>query len=266
MDMGHPTGPSDSPWILRAANHGAAERAKAQVLLYCFAFAGGSATAYLPWQRSLPSGVGLRAIQLPGRGLRFNEPPSTDFDGIAATLADVVRQDACETPFAFFGHSLGALFAFEVARHLDAAGTVLPGTLFVSGRSGPRYPRMESGLHKLDDDGLIEALRQYNGTPEEILNDRAYMRMLLPAIRADFAMAANYEYRSARPLDVPLTVLAGNEDRHAPEDRALLWQQETRQPIQLHVLPGDHFFILSDPGAVLSLITPQLERLRSCTV
>lgn len=234
---------------------------QARLRLYCFAYAGGSAHQFLPWQAALGPDIEVAAFQLPGRGPRLAEPPIPVMAPLLDTLAERLAaqlHSPGHPPFAFFGHSLGGLLAFELARLCRRRGLAMPEHVFVSACNAPRgrpAPRM---LHRLDDAGLVEALRDYNGTPPAALADPELMALLLPAIRADFALVENYQYLPGPLLDMPLTVLAGSTDRHVQAERLPRWQEETSAPCALHTFDGGHFFIHEQQQAVAECIRRRL--------
>lgn len=243
---------TSSPWLVGA-------RLPARKLrLYCFSYAGGGAHAYTPWQAELGSEIEVCAIQLPGRGARMGEQPMTSMRELVETLAGVIaRQD--RTPFAFFGHSLGGLVAFELARLCARRGLALPERLVVSGCAAPQHRKRSRQLHALPDDELIQALADYNGTPPEILAHRELMELLLPMIRADFGLAETYAYSAGPALPVDITVLTGDDDMHV--SHATEWQKETEARCEVHRFPGDHFFINSQRSAVLACLRAELSAL-----
>jgi surfactin synthase thioesterase subunit len=228
--------------------------------LFCFSHAGGSAAGYRSWQAGLDPSIEVCAVQLPGRGARLGEPALRSLPLLVRTLARIVAgQD--DMPFAFFGHSLGGLLAFELARYCQAEGLAMPEQLFVSGSAAPRCRLLRRRLHELDDADLIDALRTYQGAPAEALENAELMALMLPTIRADFALAADYEYRIAAPLDIPITVLGGAHDPHVPFKHLHGWQAETTEPVRLHCFEGDHFFIQSERDALLACLDQELRQL-----
>lgn len=232
-----------SSWFLSAAAQGAALR------LYCFAHAGGSAASYLSWRGALGPRVEVRPIQLPGRGGRFGEAAYTSISAMADAVCAAIADDARQ-PFAFFGHSMGALLAFETARRLQAAGGARPALLVVSGCSAPRHLAPPRGLHRMDDASLIAALRDYNGTPPELLAHREMMDLLLPLVRADFAAVETYAWQPAEPLHVPIVAFAARGDAHTRIEHVDRWADETTGSFETHWFDGDHFFIESAREAV----------------
>lgn len=225
--------------------------------LVCFSHAGGSATGYLPWQGQLGDGVDVVAVQLPGRGGRFGEPCYTAIAPLAAVLAEEIAADAA-VPFAFFGHSLGALLAFETARRLRDMRAPQPLLLVASGCDAPRYRTAPRKLHLLDDAGLTEALRAYDGTPPEVLANAELMALLLPMIRADFTLVDTYAAPSGPALDLPIAVFAGRQDEPDRTTHVERWREETTGSFSLHWFDGGHFFLHSAQEQVLRRLAADL--------
>ncbi|WP_426105161.1 thioesterase II family protein [Massilia sp. TSP1-1-2] len=228
--------------------------------LYCFAYAGGSAAVFQPWQALLPPDVEVCAIQLPGRGIRFSETPCTSMPALLDQLSAAMAGQP-PLPCVFFGHSLGGLIAFELARHRMARALPLPLRVIVSGAEAPRHRAPPKNLHAMPDAQLIAALREYKGTPEEVLDNRELMALLAPSIRADFALVEQYVYQDGKPLSMPLTVFAGKRDDHIVPENVQYWQKETSAAFRVQWFEGDHFFINSEREAVLACVKAELEDL-----
>lgn len=239
-----------TPWIVHRPG------VSARIRLFCFSYAGGNAVSFMEWQPSMLPGVLVCAIQLPGRGARYHESPRTDLQPLVGELAGVLG-GLSDLPCAFFGHSLGGLLAFELARHLERNGLMRPRHLFVSGCHAPRY-RTPLELHLLDDDGLIEAVKGYRGTPPEVLANRELMELVLPTIRADFALVGGYRYQEGRLLSMPLTVMAGREDSFDSALQVEGWEHESGKGCSIHWFDGDHFFLRSQQRQVLACINAEL--------
>lgn len=236
-----------SSWIVRRPG------LHPRLRLFCFCYAGGSAAAYLPWQSMLPSWVEVCGVQLPGRGTRFSEPPPTSLFATVQAISDALT-DWHDLPFAFFGHSLGATLAFEVAHHQSRYGRPLPTQLILSGAQAPSARSDSRNLHLLDDADLIAELRKYDGTPSEVLSNHELMELVLPAIRADFRIVETYAPLQRPPLAIPMSVLAGRDDRHSCASQYEAWFKETTRPMSLEWFDGGHFFIHSASKRVLDHI------------
>ncbi|MFG3207860.1 thioesterase II family protein [Streptomyces sp. NPDC048192] len=223
--------------------------------LVCFPHAGGSASYYVPFTRALAPGVDVLAIQYPGRQDRRGEPCVDSVHGLADALVEELR-GWFDRPVSFFGHSMGASVAYEVARRFERRGQVLHG-LFVSGRRGPSTVRDERA-HLLDDEGLIEEITRLSGTEAQVLGDPDIMRMVLPSLRADYRAAETYRHTPGPPLSCPLTVLTGDDDPGVTPDEARAWAEHSAGPFELKVFTGGHFYLEEQAPAVLSTLRARL--------
>ncbi|WBS03483.1 alpha/beta fold hydrolase [Pseudoduganella sp. SL102] len=209
------------PWFThfsRPAPHAGAR-------LLCLPSSGGGSTLYRPWLGGLED-VELQAALLPGRERRMLEAPVQTMAAMVDGLVPAVTALA-DRPYFLFGHSMGALIAFELTRALVARAVPLPRRLFVSAFRAPDMPNPKRDLHALPDDEFIDALRDYGGTPEAVLRHRETMDAMLPMLRADFRMHETYRYHAARPLPVPITALAGRADDAVPASQMAGWAKQT---------------------------------------
>ncbi|MGA5418568.1 thioesterase II family protein [Streptomyces pseudogriseolus] len=223
--------------------------------LVCFPHAGGSASYFLPFARLLAPGVDVLAIQYPGRQDRRHEPCVDSVQGLADALVPELR-GWFDRPVSFFGHSMGASVAYEVARRFEQRGQGLH-RLFVSGRRAPSTVRDER-VYLLDDDGLIEDVVRLSGTDARVLADPAILRMALPSIRADYRAAETYRPAPGPPLSCPLTALTGDDDPRVTLDEAAAWADHSTGPFGLEVFPGGHFYLDGQTPAVLSTVEARL--------
>lgn len=208
---------------------------------------------YADWQASLGSSVEVCAIQLPGRGARFKEPLLNDLPAAVTLLASVLeRYD--DLPSVFFGHSLGALFAYEVVHNMRLRRARGPLRLIASGCHAPHLRRECKILHLLDDEDLIAELRDYNGTPAELLAHHELMQLMLPLLRADFRMVAHYLHQERPLLDIPISIFAGRQDKYETADDYQRWSELTSAATSHHWFDGDHFFIQSRRDNVLDVL------------
>ena len=218
--------------------------------VYCFPHAGGSAGSFISWQGKLGSDVDVCPVELPGRGGRFGETSYDRMEPLADALCDEITRHARQ-PFAFFGHSMGALLAFETARRLESAGGRVPQLLVASGSNAPSHRPPSRKLYCMSDSDLIAALSDLNGTPSELLSNRGLMRLLLPTMRADFAVVETYSYSASAPLSIPIVVFAGRADKVVRRSHIERWRDQTTASFDLQWFDGDHFFVHSAEDEVM---------------
>jgi surfactin synthase thioesterase subunit len=231
--------------------------------LYCLPHSGASAMVYSRWRRKLPKWLGVHPVELPGRGLRMNEPLQQDMPVLVAQLAAEISRDISlhpGRPYALLGHSLGSLLAFELAHALPKIGCAAPVALFASGTAAPtrREDYDEDLSEPKTDAALIDDLRSFQGTPEEVLSNQELMALTLPVMRADYLLCGGYSYEHHKvKLMCPLHVLAGKTDK-ATDEQLTAWQQETSAAFSLTMFEGGHFFIQKHEELVLSHIEKNL--------
>jgi medium-chain acyl-[acyl-carrier-protein] hydrolase len=226
--------------------------------LFCFPYAGGGSLIYRQWTRRLPSTIEVVRAQLPGREGRLKEPPFTRLELLITELVEAIRP-LLDKPFAFFGHSMGGLISFELARRVQKEYGVLPAHLFLSAYPAPHVPDAFSVIYDLPEPEFLEEVRRLNGTPNEVLEHPELMRLVLPLIRADFELCQTYDYAPGPPLYCPLSIFGGLEDKEAGHEKLEAWRQYTTGPFMLHMLPGDHFFVNSSQSLLLQLVARNLE-------
>lgn len=234
--------------LLRFGAAGGARR------LYCLPFAGGGPATYRLWPRSLP-GVELIAVQLPGRDPSRPERPVDSMPELVAGVLASIRelQAADPLPFALFGHSMGALIAYEVAVALEAEGGPAPTALFVSGRRPPDEVRQGEDVHDLPDDEFLDAMqRSYGGVPDAVRNEPELLALFLPALRADIRALETYEPRAGRRVQCPVRVYGGSQDRNPRASQLGGWQRVVASDITVRVFDGDHFYLVGGREALLA--------------
>jgi len=231
-----------NPWLWRYGSSGSGKR----VRLLCLPHAGGAAAVFREWHALLPPPVEVCAVELPGRGSRLREQPLREFGALVdATLAGV--RPALDRPFALFGHSMGALLAFELACRLSAEG-LAPCQLFVSGRPAPHLESLDPPIHMLPEPEFVERLRTLNGTPLEVFRYPELMELMIPILRADLGACESYVHTPRPPLEVPISAFGGMDDREVSGDRLEAWSRYTRARFVALQLPGDHFFLNEPPS------------------
>lgn len=245
--------PSSPPgWTVLASRN-----PSARLRLFCFPYAGGGASIYAQWHRLLPPDVEVVAVQPPGRENRLMETPYADLLELAAKMHTELLPHF-DRPFAFYGHSNGALMAFEVARALRRAGQRLPLRLLVGGRPAPHLPPREVPIHALPHDEFLAELRKLAGTPEEILQNAEIMELMMPLLRADFSLGETYRHLPEPPLPVPITAFGGVLDEEVSEEEVRGWGEHTSAKFRQVMLPGNHFFIHGNREQLLREITAEL--------
>ena len=241
-----------NPWIA-FARRVAAPRLR----LFCFPYAGGSAGVYRTWGERLPAEIELLPVELPGRASRFREPLLRSMPAVVAAVAAGIAP-LFDRPFVFFGHSMGASIAFELARLLRDRGEPQPLHLFLSGRRAPQVPDDDEPMHALPDAEFMERLRKLNGTPEEALQHPELMQMMQPLLRADFEVIETYEPGALSPLTCPITVLGGIGDVDVSREALEGWREHTSGPFLVRMFPGDHFYLNHERGKLLEALARDL--------
>lgn len=221
--------------------------------LFCFPYSGGGASIYHKWSKCLPADIAISALQLPGHESRIAENLITDLNLLIEILVNEIKP-YINKPYVFFGHSLGALISFELARKLRKMNLPLPKCLIVSGRAAPHTPSKNGIIHNLAHHEFIAKLKEYNGLPEAILQNQELLSLFLPIIRADFKLSEDHKYIEDDPLPIPIIALIGQEDSNVVIENVALWQKHTTKNFEEYVLPGDHFFIKSEFKTILNII------------
>ena len=235
---------------------------RARLRMFCFPYAGGGASAYRGWGASLPQEIEVCPVQLPGREGRLREPPFTRSEEMITAIADALTP-WLDLPFVFFGHSMGGMIGFELTRELRRRGRTLPLHLFVSGRRAPQLPAREEPIHDLPEPEFIEELRKLEGTPEEVLQHAELMKLLIPLLRADFAVNETYEYTEEPPFDVGISAFGGLADVDVSRDDVDAWSVQTRGRFRMRMMPGGHFFLHNQKDLILESVARDLAEIRA---
>jgi pyochelin biosynthetic protein PchC len=243
--MGEPKA-TESAWIRRLQPSATDRR------IVCFPHAGGAATAYMPLAQALAGTADVVALQYPGRQERRGEPCLDDVDTLVAAIVDEL-DGWLDRPFALFGHSMGAIVAFEVARRLEHP----PLGLLASGRRAPSTVRHER-VHLGGDPSLLQEVRRLGGTPAVLLDDEDVQEMMLPALRGDYKAIETYRWQPGPPLAIPIWALIGDADPLTTPAEAAAWEEHTTAGFALHTFPGRHFYVVDQVPAVASLIAEVL--------
>ena len=230
---------------------------QSRMRLFCFPYAGSTAVVFRNWVQYLPSEIELCAIQYAGRGSRLSEPLAEDVVEIMNGLYPDL-QPLLTKPFAFFGHSMGALVAYEFARRLQREQRQGPFELFVSGCSAPHVRMFDEITYNLPEAEFLGELRRLQGTPQEVLDNAELMQLMMPIIRADFKASQTYEYVPGPRLECPIRAFGGLSDEMVPREELEAWSEHTEGSFRAQMFAGDHFFLNTSQALLMRIITQEL--------
>jgi medium-chain acyl-[acyl-carrier-protein] hydrolase len=225
--------------------------------LFCFPYAGGTAAIFRTWPSYLPADVELCAIQYPGRGSRIAERLCEDVMEIVDSFYEELKP-LLSKPFAFFGHSMGALVSFEFARRLQAEQRPGPFELFASGCTAPHLKATDTPTYDLPEPEFIGELRRLQGTPAVVLDNKELMQLMMPIIRADFKVSQTYRYVPGPPLACPIRAFGGLKDEMIAREKIEGWGEHTTADFRAQMLPGDHFFLNTSQPLLTRIIAQDL--------
>ena len=225
---------------------------QAMLKVFCLPYAGGSAQVFRSWCLSRPSGMEIVPLEFPGRGSLIREPVCRSLEELVLRVAEDIESHR-DGPYVLFGHSLGALVAFEASREMTERGDP-PNRLVVSAHRAPQVPLGGSALHDLPRDEFVAELRRLNGTPDEVLTHSDLMDLMLPILRADFRLTEEYEYHQGPQLECPISSYVGLHDSGVRLDDVDPWRRETRGDFIVRVFSGGHFFLNTASGEVLEAV------------
>ena len=233
---------------------------QAALRLFCLPFAGGGASVYRTWGSQLPGSVEVCPVQLPGREERYGEPAFTSVIGLARAVSREMTP-FLDRPYALFGHSMGALLAFEVARSLRHSKTPAPVALWLAAYQAPHAPLARAPIHQLPDNRFIEEIRRFQGTSEAVLENQELMAFVLPILRADFQACDTYRYAPEAPLGCPIVMYGGRDDNEVGPHQLEEWRAHTSVSFDRRELPGHHFFVQSHRDMLLADIERRVSSL-----
>lgn len=229
----------------------------ASIRLFCFSYAGGNASAFREWGKTLSPQIEVLAAELPGHGSRATEPRFKLMEPLVKSLAHEILPHL-DRPFVFFGHSMGAVVAFELSRRLRSDRGLEPEHLFVSGRIAPHVADRKPLTYDLPENEFVDELRRLNGTPREVLEHPELLGYVLPLLRADFELIQTYRYSPGPPLTCPVSAFVGREDPDVPPQDVELWKEHTCGAFRMSVMPGDHFYLENHRAQLLQKIRTEL--------
>lgn len=228
-----------------------------RVRLFCLPHSGGGGAVYRPWIPLLPADVELNSVRLPGRESRYRETAFSRLDELVPALVDNVTP-LLDRPHAWFGHSMGALLAFEVVRELRRRGLPGPLCLLISGRPAPHLVPREQPISQLPDQEFAELVARLNGTPGEVYTKTSAFATFIPTLRADFSVIETYSYQPEPPLELPIAVFGGEQDPVASIEELQAWQPHSTAGCTVRTYPGDHFYLNPERESLLAAVTGEL--------
>ena len=222
-----------------------------RIRLFCLPHAGSGSAIFHAWKRALPAWIEVCPILLPGREVRLAERSYTNSDVLIEEMAKALTEHL-NKPYAIFGHSMGALLAFELAQHLRSNALRTPSYLFLSGRVAAHLPWGHKLIHHLPAEEFLAQLgARYGGLPQELLHDPLLQEIYLPILRADMMLLETHRHRERPPLDCPIMALAGMDDSNVSDESLTAWGQQTTADFSVRRFAGDHFYISGSSRALL---------------
>jgi medium-chain acyl-[acyl-carrier-protein] hydrolase len=224
------------------------------VKLFCLPYAGGSSLIFNNWRDYLDGSVVLYPVELTGRGRRISEPLYKNVDGMLDDIFSIIKEELLRGPYAFFGHSMGAFLAYELAVRIRSLGIPPPLHIFFSGRHAPHVPMASKNYHLLNDNDFREAILKLGGSPKELFDDIEMMNLFLPMLRNDFKLAESYEWtHSVIPFNFDISVFLGKDEEFSDEQVAG-WKHHSNGSCSIQYYPGNHFFINDYQRSIISWI------------
>jgi medium-chain acyl-[acyl-carrier-protein] hydrolase len=228
--------------------------------LFCFPYAGGSAGIFRDWAGQIAGNVEVCAIRLPGRERRYSEPALCRWTEVVESVTPILR-DLLDLPFVMFGHSMGALLAYETTRALLNSAGVEPSALFVSAHRGPHLPSRKRNLHDLPRDELIAEVKALNGTPPEVFEHEDLLELVMPMLRSDLELVETYACAAEPVLSCPVVAMGGTYDPDISPEELAGWRSVTSGPFKPMLIGGDHFFINSAQANFFPIMRRELASL-----
>lgn len=241
-------------WLVPLTNY-----EHSRIRLFCIPYAGGGASVFRNWKHFLSKEIEAIAIQLPGRETRFSEPPISDFKQLIVQIIANIQPHLSE-PFAIYGHSLGAAIAFELTHELERLG-FNPDYVFLSGRQSPELASLRTPIAHLPDNEFLNQLMNYNGTPQEIFENKELIEMLLPMLRADFFLAESYQNDHNKKIKADLSALGSYNDPWLTPKSLEGWRNKTAGKFASSWFKGDHLYLNQDTESLVRYIQATLKLL-----
>ena len=221
--------------------------------LFIFPFAGGGVSAFRKWGESFDD-IGVYVAQYPGRENRFGEKAISDINELVSILFKEISEEFnFEIPYYLFGHSMGTKIVYELALRIKNSPLPNPRGLIISAGRAPCYKEPKPIYH-LDDEGFIEGLRRYDGTPKEILDNKDLISIFLPTLRADFVIDEDYQDTKFEKIESDILGLMGDIDQEMKLEELKKWQDYTTKNFSYKYIPGKHMFVNTSGDSVVKAI------------
>lgn len=226
-----------------------------KTILFCIPYAGGSATVYMQWKQILGNHIELYPVELAGRGARYDEPHYSNFTSMRNDLAVQIKQYAGNNQYAIFGHSMGAVLAYELNYLLTEEGFPQPVHLFLSGRPAPVQNAGRKGLlSRLVSEKLGELFHKNEGIPVEIAKRPELAKKFRQVLKSDLRIMNSYDFKAKQAkINCPVTIFSGKQDEIS-ETELLAWKDHSNNDCKIIWLNGDHFFLHSRKEELVSVI------------
>ncbi|MCE7996914.1 MAG: thioesterase [Roseivirga sp.] len=230
------------------------------IKLFCFPYAGGSAMVYHSWKMGLGTEIELRPIELAGRGRRINEAPYKDLREAVEDVFAMIQKETQQSPYILFGHSMGAMIAYELAQKIRKEKMPGPLHLFFSGKGALHINRPDEKIyHKFNDAKFKEEVLELGGTPPQFFEHPELMDLFLPLLKNDFRIAETHRLKTIEAFDQDITVLLGRED-DLNKAECEEWVKHTSQSCHFHYFPGGHFFINDEQENIFKIIRDRVQQ------
>lgn len=253
------TQPSANSWLQFIST-----KPNAKLRLFCFHYSGGNATVFSSWAKSFPDDIELCAIQLPGRMNLMHLQPFQQFDDLIQPLCEQLLPYLREKPFAFFGHSLGALIGYSLSHYLLEQYRLSPQMLMISACASPSIRKSGEPIHLLPENAFMEKLNAYhdmdNADVRQLFQNREFMQFMMPILRADFSLSATYKYIKKHPFGFPIYAYGGDDDSQVSLDEIKAWNCETTSRFEYSFFSGDHFFMNKQQVVFLKTLISDLQK------
>ena len=243
-------------WLERSGGRGLL-----RLRIFCFPHAGSGTRIFRSWADELPLNFEVCAIRLPGRESRYSEPAFRQLEPMVESLVPAL-QPFLDIPFVMFGHSMGALLAYEVTRRLLTINAVEPVALFVSAHRAPQLPTRHRALHDLPRDQLIAELKALHDAPVEAFDDEDFIDVVLPTLRGDLELAETYKFVDGPMLSCPVIAMGGTFDASVVPEELDRWRAITEGSFKLLLFEGDHFFVDNPSTSFLPVLRRELAMLK----